>query len=574
MRLPGTVRVGLFALCLGIAVFGLVSYWVNTRTLVPLDIPVTLAPGHIRASNIKINIETEFYVSVYSPPGGEQACYELSSLRTRWLTPVEGQAIPIHDTEGAIPGGVTPGDNLGAFQGEPGHYNLDIEVLSATQFLDSCHPRLQIAASYYEFSEWDSIQGSSLWFCMFCGLIGVAILLVFASTHSRKHFLEETRLRIFAADLPIGPAPPADLKRMRSFLVLMVLGILGMVAGVVVFAATEHWYKTRDFVPLDMPVPLSTGHIRTGDFTIQLKGSYFISIAMTHAFYNYNCKQDGLPKTHWVLTQNGRVVAHREHDEYPYASQEFIEGTDLFYFDAEPGTYNLDVEVLSDSKCLDVGKPRLRVFLSGYDRAEYDDLDTNLLLVSLVSFGVGLALLFASRSTGLRERPHALPFASSLPQQAAAWGITGLHYGRFLARRAWVTNPVTNLPTIAVLLSFTFFVWLAPMWIVFEYDHPSSHGLLVSIPPKGVPLVAASPGLTAPLVTIDANGRLYLNYKQTTWEELPAGLDQALRVLPVRVVYFEGDNSIRFSDAARAIDIIQSAGARAILLTPGSKAQN
>ena len=65
-----------------------------------------------------------------------------------------------------------------------------------------------------------------------------------------------------------------------------------------------------------------------------------------------------------------------------------------------------------------------------------------------------------------------------------------------------------------------------------------------------------------------------MNYKETTWEDLPAGLDQALRGLPVRVVYFDGDRDILFMDAARAIDVIQGSDAKAILMTPGSKAQN
>jgi biopolymer transport protein ExbD len=85
---------------------------------------------------------------------------------------------------------------------------------------------------------------------------------------------------------------------------------------------------------------------------------------------------------------------------------------------------------------------------------------------------------------------------------------------------------------------------------------------------------SVSSGLTAPLVKIDAKGHLSLNYQQTTWEELPAGLDQALQGLPVRVVYFDGDGNIPFVDAAHAIDIIQGLGAKPILLTPGSKAEN
>jgi hypothetical protein len=54
------------------------------------------------------------------------------------------------------------------------------------------------------------------------------------------------------------------------------------------------------------------------------------------------------------------------------------------------------VEVLSDGSCLNIGNPRLRVYLSGFDRGEYDDLNAQLQLVSLLSVGVGLA--FSSRT--------------------------------------------------------------------------------------------------------------------------------------------------------------------------------
>ena len=134
-------------------------------------------------------------------------------------------------------------------------------------------------------------------------------------------------------------------------------------------------------------------------------------------------------------------------------------------------------------------------------------------------------------------------------------------------------NPVKNLPTIALVCSLTWFVWLVPMWIVYAGGQHSSHGLLVSIPRIGVPMSASPAGLTASLVRIDSMDRVYLNYKQTTWEELPAGLEQELRGLPAPFVYLDVDNDILFMDVAKALDIIQGIGAKAILMTPGSKAE-
>jgi hypothetical protein len=130
---------------------------------------------------------------------------------------------------------------LGSFHGKPGHYDLDIEVTSGTQYLDSCDPRLQIEASYLDFAKWENIEDHSFSFCIFCESLGVAMLFVFATTHYSRGSLEELCLRIFATDPPPGLVPPVHLKPGRSFPTLLALGIFGVAAGTVVFMATDHW---------------------------------------------------------------------------------------------------------------------------------------------------------------------------------------------------------------------------------------------------------------------------------------------------------------------------------------------
>jgi biopolymer transport protein ExbD len=447
MRLHGTARVGILALCVGIVVFVSAYYWVNTRTLVPLDIPVTLAPGHIRTSNFKINVEAYLSVQIRFPNCGADS-EEHRRLRTRRLTSIGGRAV---SAPGSNNGEITEGPYLGTFLSKPGHYNLDIEVLSETRYLDFCAPRLQIEASYYDFNERDGVRDFSLWFTAFCELLGMSMLFVFATTHFRRESLEQVRLRIFNT-APIGPVPAAKLKSGRTFPWLLVFGISCVTTGALLFAAAMHSYGARDF-----------------DFR--------------------------------------------------------------------------------------------------------DDLNAELQIVSLFSAVAGLASLVAYRFASLRRQPCGFSVSPPLPEYKPAWGITGLRLRRFPARGAWAVNPVKNLPTIALVCSLTWFVWLVPTWFVFARGQHTSHGFWVSIPRTGVPVRARPAGLTAPLVRIDSRRRVYLNYKQTTWEELPAGLQQELRGLPAVVVYFDGDSDLPFMDAARALDIIQGLGAKAILLTPGSNAE-
>lgn len=448
MQLHGTARVGILALCVGLVVFVSVYYWVNTRTLVPLDIPVTLAAGHIRTGDFKINVEAYLSVQVRFPNCGADS-NEHARLRTRRLASVGGQAVSV---PGPINGEITEGPYLGTFLTKPGRYNLDIEVLSETRYLDFCSPRLQIEASYYDFKQWDGVQDSSLWFSAFCELLGLSMLFVFATTHFREDSLEEVRLRIFNTDPPIGPVPPANLKSGRAFPWLLILGTLGVTAGIVLFATARHWYDA----------------------------GYFFFV---------------------------------------------------------------------------------------------DDLTAKLQTVSLFSAGAGLASLVAYRLAWLRRQPRGFSLSPSLPEHKPVWGITGLRNRRISARDGWAVNPVKNLPTIALVSSLTWFVWLVPMWILYAGGQYISRGLFVSIPRKGVPLIANPGGLTAPLVSIDSMRRVYLDYKQTTWEELPRDLEGALRGLPVQVVYLDADSDTLFMDVAKALDIIQGLRAKAILMTPGSKAE-
>jgi len=572
MRLPSTARVGIYSLAAGILISASTFWWVSTRTLTPLDIPVSLAPGHIRTGDFKINIEANFSVQVYFPWNRREDCQTAESLHTRRLTSLGGQ--PILDRVNPFDSdpGVTHGTDLGTFHLKPGRYHLGLEVLSPTQHFDQCNPRLLIQATPEDFGKWDDLLAVAFYFSDFCVFAGISALLVYFTTYFRKDSFEVLRLRIFPAD-PFAPqfAPPPS-RPERRFPLRLILGIFLISAAVVIFAATKHWYDSRDFVLVDMPVSLSKGHIRTGTFSTNLNGSYFIEFE-TSGSYLPNCSEYSVLKSKWVVKSNGKVFAHREHDEYDYEPPDApIEGTSLHSFGVVPGTYNLDIEILSDASCLNAGNPRLFVSLSGFDRDSYDDLSARLQWLSLFLFGLGCALLIAYRFTRLRIRPSPLPLQISLPQQPSAWGITGLRLRPRTTHSAWSTSPNANLPTFALACSLT---WLACFVSVRISIYPwsLSKGLPVSVPRRGVPPVALAPGLTAPLVSIDAKERVYLNYQRTTWEKLPAGLDRALRVLPDRVVYVEGDAAIPFNDVARAIDIIRGSSARAILIAPSFQSE-
>ena len=575
MRLPSTARAGIFSLGTGILVFASVYAWSVTRTLDPIDIPITLAPGHIHTGDFKINVEASFSVQIRFLEGANPACSETRELQTRRLTSLSTQAIPrpTANAPGEDDANVTRGIYLGTFFTEPGQYNLDLEVLSSTQNFDACRPRLQIEANPYDYNHLDDTLSFAGLFSVVCVLLGISLLFVFGTTYFRKEPLEELRLRIFKTDPPSPPVRLSPISHRRSFPLLPLLGVICVTSGVFLFLATLHWYRSRSFVVVDMPISLGPGHIRTGEFTTRVAGAYVIRIATGEQYYE-DCPAYRVIKTRWSLRKANQVIDHREGPQNFWEPTGIaIGGSDLHAFHAEQGTYNLDVEQLTDGSCLDFTKPRLRVELSGYDRAEYDDLNAELQLLSLFSFGLGLIFLFAYRSMRLGQTPRPLPLSPAIPELKPTWGITGLRQRRFLVKRNWGVNPVMNISTIALVCAFTWFTWLVPTWLMYASGERNSQGILASIPRKGVSAVQITTGLTAPLVTIDAKRHPFLNYKQTTWEDLPKGLEQSLRGLPVRVVYFDADRDALFMDAAKAIDIIQGLNAKPILLTPRSKSE-
>lgn len=389
MRLPASALIGICAIVLGILAFVPEDHWVNTRTLTPVNMPVSLAPGHIRTGEFQINLEAYFSVEVRFPYDSGPECRYADDLRTRHLRSVGPQAVQLLGNGDAV----TEGPDLGAFAGKPGRYALDVEVLSATQNLDRCKPRLLIEATSYEFNQrQDEVDYLLFPFFAFCEFLGLTLIGLCTTTYFRTKTFEKLQLNI--SDVVVAPDsanPPA-----------------------------------------------------------------------------------------------------------------------------------LKLERISP-----IGRPR----------------------------------------------ENASHLSLCLPEQTPAWGVTGLRHTRRPAPQAWTRELAGNLPTISLVTALACFVAFIPIWFLEMAGQRTTYGLMVLVAQEGAASKAAWPWLTGPLVRVDARERVYLNGEETTWEQLPAGLEAALRGLPkpVRVVYVDGDVNIPFMDVARAVDVIEGAGAKPILLTPRPK---
>lgn len=62
MPFRSTARPALALLVLGLAIYFPSYFWIKSRSLTPLDVPMSLSPGHIETGEFQINLEANFFV--------------------------------------------------------------------------------------------------------------------------------------------------------------------------------------------------------------------------------------------------------------------------------------------------------------------------------------------------------------------------------------------------------------------------------------------------------------------------------------------------------------------------------
>jgi len=201
MRIPWTARAGIALLVAAIILFFGGRKWIETRTLRPLNIPISLARGTI-TSTLTLNVRAAYSINIVRTEPGNLDCHGVA-LATRRLSSLDG--LDVHQrqsNEQTDPAqNITLGDYLGTLEGKPGRYNVAIDVLSATGCLNSLRPRLRIVASHNDFDllnkHYETLRVGSI----LVGFLGV--ILIIASGY------ESLRRRSEATSNPsiLGPQP-------------------------------------------------------------------------------------------------------------------------------------------------------------------------------------------------------------------------------------------------------------------------------------------------------------------------------------------------------------------------------
>lgn len=197
------------------------------------------------------------------------------------------------------------------------------------------------------------------------------------------------------------------------------LGFIFVGVGVAVCGTWLLWLSTRTERPLDIPMPMAIGHVRTREFKINLKAPYEIDIEVQKKipYDTLNCllgtamartstnleecpDRPSVVKASWVLTSDGRVVARGSSDDYRSGAwmNDSI-SRELGHFQSQSGRrYVLDVDVLADGSSLTPGNPRLKVEVHPmvYEQNAFRSVMLAVAMGMLILVGLSL-LMFSTR---------------------------------------------------------------------------------------------------------------------------------------------------------------------------------
>ena len=350
------------------------------------------------------------------------------------------------------------------------------------------------------------------------------------------------------------------------------LGLILIGAGW--FGGWYWWASTRIWVPVEVPVSLAPGHVRTPEFAINVASTYLIEITLQReldvkgrrCYPGYGCPFD--LSMSWALRKDGRVLARGRGTD----------GSRIGKFRAGEGRYVLDVDVSQDGSHFNAAEPHLAVIVMG-DQPERVDWEGSRARAALLVLGaVGVLMIIRSAILSRQEKQASLIKAYALTQAgpqspafrraAVSGSIRVIHpasEGKYIGDpRPSRARPLSGLSSIALLLIEVLLVLI----ITFLVLRP--------ITPKGIrirllrPGVSAqpSPGIQPLVVRVERDGRLYVNSELVPTERLDSLLRKELnRRPPDWPVYVEGDGDMDWGDVLDVIDRLRGLHAEVVLLT-------
>src|SRR5579864_2557171 len=572
--LPLRARIGLAFIVIVAAVYGGWQWWMATRTWEPLDIPISLARGHVRSPEFRINLDAGFWMYIeverkFDVEGvscllgyGFDSCGKKNGarpLRASWKLSDAGRVVAQGSTDsyqGMRGGTVTMARGLGDLAVPAGeHYVLDVEFPDDASHFDAGHPRLKIGAPYY--LGFEEYEAPIFFLAALLAVVGTMLLASgVAERIKRKREEQKVSLTtpgpvasgfVFEAKASEEEISPGESETPWS----LWLGLAFILVGSTGFVAVRHWYNTRTFVPVDMPVSVAAGHIHTGPFSINLRASYWVAIETEYmSEAQHPCLRTQMLRKNWVLRRGGKVVEHYDAARGGWSS-----------FDSVPGVYELDVDVVGDAGCFSAGHPRLRV--STFEHPDYQFFAANLQWLAVICVAAGVMLIVLALLA--RSREHT---AETIRLNLTSHVSQNFQW----AQRLPLRRPISGLPAFGLAGGITFGILALVMMLLTAGFHYTPRGMWVHLlKPEQVPQ-SGDKWAEPILVLLKDEGvghrpKLYVNSKQINWEDLDHSLKEELGQRREWVVYVGGDDRLAWSNVTDVVDAARKYHAQVCLIT-------
>jgi biopolymer transport protein ExbD len=344
-----------------------------------------------------------------------------------------------------------------------------------------------------------------------------------------------------------------------------------ILTGVALWVGSLTWLATRKLVPLDVPVSLSRGLIRSKEFSINLDSGYYIQIEVerTPSLGDLECRMwhlwgcDEVPSAlnaRWTISRAGRKELSGSSDDINGGSYRIgFVGRKVGHFASSGGRYKLDVEVLSDTLALNKGHPRLRIEDDGDGYNLIGQRRVELSILSAILAFVGGSLLLVSSARQRADHLIALGISTN-PSKAHR---TADSRPKLPSKALFAVPPPFGLFTTSLIVPPVVLLFVLQGLTMFP-----AHGIWVltstrKLKPPGVGQ------MVAPLVLrIDKKDQWFLDGKLVSPSQFPAALKEAFSRRPDWVVYLVADGDLEFQKPATAIDMIQGLHARVVLGAP------
>jgi hypothetical protein len=181
----------------GVGVFEIWFSWPQTDINKPIDIPISIAAGHVLTPEFRVNVDRLYTIEVVAKktipfdtlncllgmpqPGTQKQCERSSVIKAAWTLRSDGTTVAQGTSEADSGGGGWSDDDIargiGSFRSEKGrNYVLDVNFLTDGAALSATDPHLKVEVStdYYERDAWFGLI--LMWSCAALVVFGTLLL--------------------------------------------------------------------------------------------------------------------------------------------------------------------------------------------------------------------------------------------------------------------------------------------------------------------------------------------------------------------------------------------------------------